>query len=202
MLTLVSERYLQLLCHPIPLCRVPTLRQHHPLHASSTPLLASSGCVDASVTAPVCPRLNVSLFFLSFCLCSLLLHCPFVPRPLPHAASPPSCCVPSLMLCPLPHAASPPSCHVCSLVLHPFSHATSSPPPALHQPPFPWPIPAASTSRPLCTVSDASVIIDAPPLHTVLCTRCAPTPFYTLTSPYACVCACSCVIVHLLLYMY
>ena len=118
------------------------------------------------------------------------------------AASPPSCCVPSLMLRPLPHAASPPSCHVCSLVLHPFSHATSSPPPALHQPPFPWPIPAASTSRPLHTVSDASVIVDPPPLHTVLCTRCAPTPFSALTSPYACVCACSYVIVHLLLYMY
>ena len=110
--------------------------------------------------------------------------------------------VPSLMLRPLPHAASPPSCHVCSLVLRPFSHATSSPPPALHQPPFPWPIPAASTSRPLRTVSDASVIVDAPPLHTVLCTRCAPTPFSALTSPYACVCACSCAIVHLLLYMY
>ena len=112
LLTLVSERYLQLLCHPIPLCRVPTLCQHHPLHASSTPLLASSGCVDASVTAPVCPRLNVSLFFLSFCLCSLLLCCPFVPRPLPHAASPPSCCVPSLMPRLLSRAASVLSCHV------------------------------------------------------------------------------------------
>ena len=154
MLTLVSERYLQLLRHPIPLCRVPMLRRHHPLHASSTPLLASSGCVDASVTAPVCPRLNVSLFFLLFCLCSLLLRCPFVPRPLPHAVS-------------------PPSCRVCSLVLRPFSHAASSPPPALHQPPFPWPIPAASTSRPLRAVSDALVIVDTPPLHAVLCTPCS-----------------------------
>ena len=189
MLTLVSERYLQLLRHPIPLCRVPTLRRHHPLHASSTPLLASSGCVDASVTAPVCPRLNVSFFFYRFAFA----HSCFVV---------PSCRVPSLMLRPLPHAASPPSCRICSLVLRPFSHATSSPPPALHQPPFPWPIPAASTSRPLRAVSDALVIVDAPPLHAVLCTRCAPTPSYALTSPYACVCACSCAIVHLLLYMY
>ena len=99
-------------------------------------------------------------------------------------------------------ATSPPSCRVCSLVLRPFSRATSSPPPTLHQPPFPWPIPAASTSRPLHAVSDASVIVNAPPLHAVLCARCAPTPSYTLTSPYACVCACSCAIVHLLLYMY
>ena len=46
------------------------------------------------------------------------------------------------------------------------------------------------------------VIVDAPPLHAVLCTCCAPTPSYALTLPYACVCACSCAIVHLLLYMY
>ena len=111
MLTLVSEHYLQLLHHPIPLCRVPTLCQHHPLHALTTPLLASSGCVDASVTAPVCPWLNVSLFFLSFCLCSLLLCCPFMPRPLPHAMSALSCCIHSLVprLHPHPCCINPPS---------------------------------------------------------------------------------------------
>ena len=83
-----------------------------------------------------------------------------------------------------------------------FSRATSSPPPALHQPPFPWPILAALMSRPMRAVSDALVLIDAPPLHAVLCVRCAPTPSYALASPYACVCECSCAIVHLLLYMY
>ena len=107
----------------------------------------------------------------------------------------PSCCICSLVPCPLSHAAS-------VLMPHPFSHAASSPPPMLHQPPFPWPIPAALTSRPMRAVSDASVLIDAPPLHAVLCVRYAPTPSYTLASPYACVCECSCAIVHLLLYMY
>ena len=221
LLTLVSKRYLQLLLCPIPLCHVPTLRQHHPLHTSSTPLLASFGCINASVTTPVCPQLNVSFFFLSFCFCSLLLCCPFVPHPFPYAmsvlschipslmphpfpyaTSPPSCCILSLMLHPFSHTMSPPSCCVCSLMPCPFSCATSSPPPVLHQPPFPWPIPATSTSWPLCAVLDAPVLVDTSPLHAILCMRRAPTPSYALALPYACVCACSCVIVHLLLYMY
>ena len=50
LLTLISKHYLQLLHHPIPLCRIPTLCWHHLLHALSTPLLASSSCIDALVT--------------------------------------------------------------------------------------------------------------------------------------------------------
>ena len=74
------------------------------------------------------------------------------------------------------------------------SASASSPPPVLHQPPFPWPIPAALTSQPLRAMSDASVLVNAPLLHDVLCVRCAPTPSYTLASPYACVCVqlCTC----------
>ena len=112
LLTLVSKRYLQLLRHPILLCCVPMLHQHHLLHASSTPLLASSSCVDALVTTPVCPWLNVSFFLLLFCFCSLLLHCHFVPRPFPHAMSVLLCHVPSLMPHPLSHATSILSCRV------------------------------------------------------------------------------------------
>ena len=119
------------------------LCRHHPLHASSTPLLASSSCVNASVTAPVCPWLNVSFIYLLFCLCSLWLCCPFVPCPLSRAVS-------VLVLRPFSRAASVLSCHVCSLMLRLFSRAMSSPPPMLHQPPFPWPILAASMSRPMC----------------------------------------------------
>ena len=62
-----------------------------------------------------------------------------------------------------------------------------------------------ASSTPLLASSgcvNASVLIDAPARHAVLCMQCAPTPFYTFASPYACVCECSCAIVHLLLYMY
>ena len=107
---------MQLLCCPIPLCCVPTLCRHHPLHALSTPLLASSGCVNASVTAPICPQLNVSFFLLLFCLCSLRLCCPFMLCPLSRAVSvlvlrPFLCCVHSLVPCLHPHPCciNPPS---------------------------------------------------------------------------------------------
>ena len=56
--------------------------------------------------------------------------------------------------------------------------------------------------RRISAVLDASVLIDAPALHAVLCMHCAPTPSYAFALPYACVCECSCAIVHLLLYMY
>ena len=79
------------------------------------------------------------------------------------------------------------------LLLHP-THAASTP--------LPLAYPGCMTSRPMCAVSDASVLIDAPPLHAVLCVHYAPTPSYTLALPYACVCECFCAIVHLLLYMY
>ena len=51
-------------------------------------------------------------FFLSFCFCSLLLHCPFVPHPFPHAVSILLCRVPSLMPHPLSHATSILSCRI------------------------------------------------------------------------------------------
>ena len=160
LLTLVSKRYLQLLLCPIPLCHVPTLRQHHPLHTSSTPLLASFGCINASVTTPVCPQLNVSFFFYHFafansCFVVPSCHIPFLmpclfshatspplchipslmPPPLPHAASFPSCCIHSLILCPLPHAVSALLCHVHSLVphLHPHLCCINPPSPGLSQ---------------------------------------------------------------------
>jgi hypothetical protein len=99
---------------------VTMLCRHHLLHASSTPLLASSGCVNASVTAPVCPRLNVSFFF----YCFAFAHSCFVV---------PSCRVPSLMLRPLPHAASALSCCVHSLMprLHPHPRCINPPSPGL-----------------------------------------------------------------------
>ena len=78
---------------------VTMLCRHHLLHASSTPLLASSGCVNASVTAPVCPRLNVSFFF----YCFAFAHSGFVV---------PSCCVCSLVLRPFSCATSILSCRV------------------------------------------------------------------------------------------
>ena len=111
------------------------------------------------------------------------------------AASLPSCRVCSLMLRPLPHAASTLSCHVCSLMLrlHPHLCYINPPSPGLSQ----------LHRRPdLCV--PCRMPLNAPPLHavTVFCMHCAPTPSYTLASPYVCVCACSCAIVHLLLYMY
>ena len=108
LLTLVSKCYLQFLRCPIPLCHIPTLCQHHPLHTLSTPLLASSGCVNALVTAPICPRLNVSFFFFIILPlltpASLSLRCPFMPRPFPHAASALLCCIHSLVPRPFSHA--------------------------------------------------------------------------------------------------
>ena len=97
------------------------------------------------------------------------------------------CHVPSLMLCLFSCAMSPPSCHIHSLMPRPFSRAASSPPPVLHQPPFPWPIPAASTSWPLCTVSDASQCPST--AHCVLCMLC-PHP---LLRPCLTLCVCLCV---------
>ena len=159
LLTLVSERYLQLLCHPIPLCRIPTLRRHHPLHTSSAPLLASSGCVDALVTTPICPWLNVSFYLLSFCFCSLLLHCPFVPHPFPHAVSVLSCCVPSLMPHPLSHAMSVLLCCVFTPTC-----ATSTPLPLAY--PSCIDVPTS-----VCHVGCLST-----PLHCTLCSACIVPP--------------------------
>ena len=109
------------------------------------------------------------------------------------ATSLPSCCVCSLVPCPLPHATSTLSCHVHSLVLclHPHLCCINPPSPGLSR---------LHRHPDLC--APCQMPLNAPPLHTVFCICCAPTPSYALASPYVCVCACSCAIVHLLLYMY
>ena len=109
------------------------------------------------------------------------------------ATSLPSCYVCSLVPCPLPHATSTLSCHVHSLVprLHPHLCCINPPSPGLSQ---------LHRHPDLC--APCQMPLNAPPLHTVFCVCCAPTPSYALASPYVCVCACSCAIVHLLLYMY